>query len=222
MSITVAAGTGSVPVSDPAIAAFLASATAQDGQDSTLSVSNDAPAVFEPGTTTVVFSATDACGLTATASSTLTIQEEGSADVFLSRLMVRKGDIGMRIGNTTSRRVLVKGGADSMAQDATVILSVAAPSNVSVVVTPESITQEVSPDGGATRFSFDADISCAGSGRGTVAWTAVIDAPQNSNATNDTLTSTTSVRCEGSSAEDDDDEHEDDRHDKRRRKDHDD
>ena len=198
LSITVPAGTGSVLADDPAIAAFLVSATAQDEQDGMLSVSNDAAAVFEPGTTTVVFSATDACGLTATASSTLTIQEEGSADVFLKRLMVRKGDISLRVGSTTSRRVLVKGDTDSMAQDATVTLSVTTPSNVNVVVTPGSITREVSPDGGATRFSFDVDISCDGLGSSTVAWTAVIDASQNSDATNDTLTSTTSVRCEGS------------------------
>jgi hypothetical protein len=197
LSITVPAGTSSVPASDPAIAAFLVSVMAQDKQDGMLSVSNDAPTDFGPGTTTVVFSATDACGLTATASSTLTIQEESSADVFLTRLMIRKGDISLRVGNTTSRRVQVKGDADSMAQDATVTLSVAIPPNVSVVVTPESITREVSPDGGATRFSFDVDISCDGSGSGTVDWTAVIGALQNSDATNDILTSTTSVRCEG-------------------------
>jgi hypothetical protein len=198
LSITVPGGMGSVLADDPAIAAFLVSAMAQDEQDGMLSVSNDAPAVFEPGTTTVVFSATDACGLATTASSTLTIQEEGSADVFLTKLMVRKGDISLRADNNTSRRIVVKGDTDSMVQDATVTLSVTTLSNVSLIVTPASITREVSPDGGATRFRFDVDISCDGLGSGTVSWTAVIDASNNSDATNDTLTSTTLVRCEGS------------------------
>jgi hypothetical protein len=221
LSITVPAGIGAVPVSNPAIAAYLASAMAQDRQDGTLSVRNDAPAVFEQGTTTVVFSATDACGLTAVASSTLTIQEEGSADVSLTRLVVSKDDIRMRDGDTTSRRVRVKGKADSMSQDATVTLSITAPSNVSVLATPESITREVSPDNRATQFSFDADINCYGAGGGTLTWTAVIDAAQNSDATNDTLTSTTPVRCEGGMDRDDDhadDDHEYKRYDKRSRK----
>jgi len=233
LTLTVPVGTGTVPASDPAIAAFLASATAEDGQDGSLAVSNDAPVIFEPGTTTVVFSSTDACGLTATTSSTLTIQEEGSADVSLARLVIRKGDIGLRVGDTTSKRVVVKGKAGSVAQDATVILSVDAPSNVSVMLTPDSMTREVSPDSRVTRFSFDADISCDGAGGGTLTWTAVIDAAQNSDATNDTLTSTTSVRCEGNMDSDDepdedehsDDEHSDDerdRHNRRGRKYHDD
>ena len=219
LSITVPAGSGPVAASDSAIAAFLASATAQDMQDGALPVSNDAPASFWSGTTTVAFSATDACGLTSSSSSTVTIQEEGSADVFLTRLMIRKGEISMRAGNTTSRQVLVTGSAHSMAQDATVTLSAVTPSGVSVVITPDSITREVSPDDRATRFSFNADIRCDGSGSGTVVWTAVIDAPQNSDATNDTLTSRTSVRCEGSVDSDDDDDH---RTDKRRRMHHDD
>ena len=214
LSITVPAGSGPVAVSDPAIAAFLASATARDTQDGALPVGNDAPASFGAGTTTVVFSATDACGLTATATSTVTIQEEGSADVFLTRLIIRKGDISLRAGNTTSRQVLVTGSADSMTQDATVTLSTLTPSGVSVVITPDSITREVSPGDRTTRFRFNADIGCDRSGSGTVTWTAAIDAPQNSDATNDTLTSRTSVRCEGN-ADDDDDDH---RSDTRRRR----
>jgi hypothetical protein len=213
ISITVPAGTGPVSASDPAITAFLASATAEDLRDGMVPVGNDAPTAFEPGTTTVVFSATDACGLTATARSTVTIQEEGSADVFLTRLMIGKGGMNMPVGGTTSRRALVEGGADGMSQDATVTLSITAPANVSVDITPEPATQQVSPgDHGKTRFSFDADISCSGPGSGAITWTAVIDAPQNSDLTRDTLTSTTPVRCRDNAmgkGTDDEDEHSD-------------
>ena len=76
ITITVAQGTTSVPATDPAIAAFLAGASANDTEDGPLTPSNDAPADFPLGITTVTFSATDACGLTATATSTVTIQEE--------------------------------------------------------------------------------------------------------------------------------------------------
>jgi len=76
ITITVPQGTTSVPATDATIAAFLADASASDTEDGPLTVSNDAPADFLPGITTVTFSATDACGLTATATSTVTIQEE--------------------------------------------------------------------------------------------------------------------------------------------------
>ena len=76
ITITVPQGTTSVPATDPAIVAFLDGASANDDEDGTLAVSNDAPADFPLGITTVSFSATDACGLTSTATSTVTIQEE--------------------------------------------------------------------------------------------------------------------------------------------------
>ncbi|MDH3871543.1 MAG: HYR domain-containing protein, partial [Gammaproteobacteria bacterium] len=76
INVTVPQGTTSLAVSDPEIGAFLAGATADDNEDGVLSVSNDAPADFPVGITTVTFSATDACGLTTTATSTVTIQEE--------------------------------------------------------------------------------------------------------------------------------------------------
>jgi cysteine-rich repeat protein len=74
--ITVPAGTLSVPASDPTIAAWIASATAQDAEDRSLGVSNDAPEDFSLGMTTVTFSAGDACGMTATGSARVTIQIE--------------------------------------------------------------------------------------------------------------------------------------------------
>jgi hypothetical protein len=55
---------------------WLASATVEDLEEE-LGVSNNAPTtVFPLGTTTITFTATDACGLTGTATAQVTIQEE--------------------------------------------------------------------------------------------------------------------------------------------------
>jgi hypothetical protein len=75
--ITVAAVDASgTPWSDAAIAAFLAGATATDDVSGVLTPTNDAPAIFPLGLTTVVFSATDAAGNTGTASSTVTVTDQ--------------------------------------------------------------------------------------------------------------------------------------------------
>jgi len=72
--VTVVAETSSgLPASDVAISAFLAGATAVDAVDGDLTVSNDAPAVFSIGVTTVTFTARDNAGNTGTATSTVTV-----------------------------------------------------------------------------------------------------------------------------------------------------
>ncbi|MBI2866990.1 MAG: hypothetical protein HYX97_01485 [Chloroflexi bacterium] len=69
--------TGGVSTSDPAIQAWLASASATDDVDGSLAVSNDlAPGLCAVGTTrTVTFSATDAAGNTGSATSTITVAD---------------------------------------------------------------------------------------------------------------------------------------------------
>lgn len=54
--------TGGTPATDPAIAAFLGGATANDVCDASLSIGNDAPAFFDLGPTNVVFSTADDSG----------------------------------------------------------------------------------------------------------------------------------------------------------------
>ena len=79
LSITVAAGTTSVPKTDTAIAAFLNSATATDAENGDLpssAITNNAPADFPIGETSVIFYVKDGCNLTATANSTVTIAEQ--------------------------------------------------------------------------------------------------------------------------------------------------
>jgi hypothetical protein len=69
---------GGVPLLDPAVQAWLASATAQDDCGAA-SISNDAPALFPAGcppagaTTTVTFTATDGCGNQSQDTSTITV-----------------------------------------------------------------------------------------------------------------------------------------------------
>jgi len=77
ITIMVPAGTISVPATDPEIVDFLNAVTAMDGEDNNpLDVSNNAPANFPVGTTSVTFSVADSCGVSASAASTITIQEE--------------------------------------------------------------------------------------------------------------------------------------------------
>ena len=197
LSITVPAGTTLVPATDPTIAGWLASASASDGEDGNLNVTNDAPADFPLGTTTVTFTATDSCGVSDTATATVTITEEGAADVWVSDLKVPKNVSGKAGGRTVTKSITVRGDGDTIAQDATVTLSVmSAPANVTVVVQPDSITDVVEPGNPVTQFRwFTAFITCNSAGNGTVSWEASIDAAQNSDGTNDILTGTSSVTC---------------------------
>jgi len=59
--------------SDPKVAAWLAAASAEDGVDGRVSVTNDAPEVLPLGVTVVTFTATDHSGNVATSQSRLTV-----------------------------------------------------------------------------------------------------------------------------------------------------
>jgi len=73
-NITVTAtGPSGIPATDAAVAAFLNGATANDNVDGVLPPTNNAPAIFPVGATTVTFSATDAAGNTGTATATVTV-----------------------------------------------------------------------------------------------------------------------------------------------------
>ena len=62
----------------PNIANFIAAASAVDVVDGTLTVTNDAPAVFPMGATVVTFSATDSAGNSASDTATVTINDAGA------------------------------------------------------------------------------------------------------------------------------------------------
>jgi hypothetical protein len=63
----------SLPASTPSIATFLGSAVARDIVDAAPKVTNDAPAVFPLGATTVTFTAKDASGNTTTAQAAIVV-----------------------------------------------------------------------------------------------------------------------------------------------------
>ena len=67
-----------VPASDPAIAHFLAQASATDLVDGSDPVANDAPSAFAVGDRTVTFSAVDAAGNRRMATSTVTVVHDGA------------------------------------------------------------------------------------------------------------------------------------------------
>jgi hypothetical protein len=78
-AISVATTNGQpVPATAPAVAAFLAGASASDLVDPAPAIGNDAPTAFPVGTTTVRFTATDASGNRAEATSTVTVTSSGT------------------------------------------------------------------------------------------------------------------------------------------------
>jgi hypothetical protein len=74
----VATGADGIAASDPLITAFLAAARATDVVDPSPTVSNNAPARFPVGTTTVTFTARDQSGNTASAQAAVIVYPKGS------------------------------------------------------------------------------------------------------------------------------------------------
>jgi len=81
-NITVAAlDAYGTPASNATISTFLGAATANDNVDGTIVPSNDAPAQFPLGVTTVTFTATDAYGNAGSATATVTVQNQSAPTV---------------------------------------------------------------------------------------------------------------------------------------------
>lgn len=88
-------GAGEVPVvsaADPAVAAFLAGASASDLVTANPTVTTDAPGAFGLGTTQVTFTARDEAGNSASASSSVTVVS-GTAPPPVTRDTVPPGDV---------------------------------------------------------------------------------------------------------------------------------
>ena len=173
LTLTVPQGTTSMPATDPAIAAFLASATANDAEDGSLGVSNDAPADFPLGTTTVTFSATDSCGVIGTAQSTMTIQEEVLVviDLDIAQFQVTKRVRLAKVKPVKIKLVVRNNGmVNSQTRDATVI-GMQVQDNVAVEVYNETL--EVSDAVGDGRSTFKFPPYTPGSA-GDIMWTATI------------------------------------------------
>ncbi|GAB4258244.1 MAG: hypothetical protein Kow0092_05730 [Deferrisomatales bacterium] len=127
-------------------------------------------------------------------------------DVFLERMKAPK-KVKSHMGRTERKKVDVRGGADTLPQEATVTLFATAAQGVGVEL-PGPITKEVMPGDEETRFRFPVRLTCKAEGEWMVEWTAVIDAAENRDPDNDTVSATTRVRC-GEERMEDDDHHED-------------
>jgi hypothetical protein len=121
------------------------------------------------------------------------IATEADADVYLSRLQT-PNSVNIDVGRPTSRKAWASGDGTEISQDATVSLVAIPSSNLDVVVTNPD-TSFVVPSKPETRFEFTVIFACTTAGQATVEWTAIIDAAQNADPSNDSLVGTTPVNC---------------------------
>ncbi|MEN8178484.1 MAG: Ig-like domain-containing protein, partial [Pseudomonadota bacterium] len=152
------------------------------------------------GADSFTYTIEDGFGLAASATVTITVTDIiGDADVYLSSMRV-PSILKLREDRETTRRINVFGDGVSIEQDATVTLSVAGHPGIEVEIDPASVISSVIPGGGDTRFTFSAEIECEEAGSYVLEWTAVINAAENEDPTNDTLTQSTAVECKASTS----------------------
>jgi len=186
ITITVPVGTTSLPATDPAIQAFLDSASANDAQDGPLPVvNNNAPADFPLGTTTVTFTAEDSCGLIGSATSTVTVQEEVVVvvDLDIVQLKVSKN---VRLANVRPVAIQItvqNNGIDEGDAPATIVGV-----QDGVEVYNEILTVSDPVGNGRTKWDFP---SYTPGVEGTIVWTATI---ADGDPDVDEATATTTVR----------------------------
>ena len=100
--ITVAAvDADGTPATDSEIAAFLAAASAVDAGDGVVSVSNDAPAVFPLGATTVTFSAVDSLGNSGSSSAVVTVEDQTPPVITVSDATIAATDANGTLATAT-------------------------------------------------------------------------------------------------------------------------
>lgn len=123
----------------------------------------------------------------------------GEADVFLTKIHSPKGVKTRAGGGAASRNITVKGGGDTITQEASVRLKATPGGGVKVAVTPGSVMATVGPQGGAPTLRFNAEIACKRGTEGSswaIRWFATISAPGNRDTSNDTLEGRTHVTCQ--------------------------
>jgi hypothetical protein len=133
----------------------------------------------------------------------LTIEDNNApvgddADVFLSNMRV-PSLMTLREDREVKKRIIIFGDGDTIEQDATVTLVASHPA-LEVEIEPASVTETVIPGGTDTRFTFNVEIECEEAGSYTLEWTAIIDAAENADPTNDSLTRSSRVECKGRSS----------------------
>lgn len=166
ITLTAPVGSISIPSSDPAIIAFLGSATVTDSESNLASFTNNAPASFPVGTTTVTFTATDNCSATTTATSSVTINPSVPVDL----------DIASFTTTTSVRRTLGQRVAISLRVRNGGRLDAPMPATVVGVQNGVTVYQETllvnAPVGGVLRaFTFPSFTPTAA---GNITWTVTI------------------------------------------------
>jgi hypothetical protein len=171
----------------------------------TAEVNNDGTVTYTPNTGFLgeddfVYTIEDGFGGTGQATVTIMVVDPGTGedpDVFLTRVRA-PSVLNLRTDRETERTITVFGGGDTIEQEATVTLvGTWDGDGLEVEIEPESVTETVVPGRRETRFSFEVELECERSGSYEVTWTAIIDADENSDPTNDTAVAETDVECRG-------------------------
>ena len=101
-----------------------------------------------------------------------------------------------RKGRTVEMDIIAKAITTAKEQKARVTLTAASGPEVKVRIEDASSTEEIKArDSRPTKFEFEPRLTCTQKGTWPVTWTATINAAQNSNPANDTMTVTTQVVC---------------------------
>ena len=117
------------------------------------------------------------------------------ADVSLVNLTAPT-QITARKGRTVEMDIIAKAITTAKEQKARVTLTAASGPEVKVRIEDASSTEEIKArDSRPTKFEFEPRLTCTQKGTWPVTWTATINAAQNSNPANDTMTVTTQVVC---------------------------
>jgi hypothetical protein len=116
------------------------------------------------------------------------------ADVYAVELRA-PDHVRLAVGRATSRWIVVKADGDLRSQLATVELGVEPIEAVSVGLDPGSMARRVDPGGGDSLFRFQAELLCQSSGTWMLEWTAVIQASDNREGSDDRLSASTRVIC---------------------------
>lgn len=149
------------------------------------------------GTYNVTLTVTDDTGAVDSAGTTATIAPVVSgADVFMKELWV-VDSLKMRARKKVSRRIIAVADGNTVAQAATVKLSVIdPPEGIKVIIRRDSVTKQLEQGERVTKFKFRADIICMQAGDYQLQWNATIGADQNADLSNDTLLTETSISCQ--------------------------